>query len=53
MDWMQVKDLLIFSSFEDFYADMVKHLTNRAVKIELNEDLRSLKDMRTEGLKDN
>ena len=40
MQWMAVRDMLIFENFEDFYLDLIKKLTqNTHESIGLSEDL--------------
>jgi hypothetical protein len=40
MQWMAVRDMLIFETFEDFYIDLIKKLThNTHENIGLSEDL--------------
>lgn len=39
MKWMQVKDHLMYESFEDFYEDMVERLARDGKRITLNNDL--------------
>jgi hypothetical protein len=40
MQWMAVRDMLIFETFEDFYIDLIKKLThNTHESIGLSEDL--------------
>lgn len=52
MKWMQVKDHLLFESFEDFYEDLMLRLSLDGKRITLSTDLVKVREARTAGIED-
>ena len=52
MAWMNARDMLIFATFEDFYADLVEKLNSYTADqvTGLNEDLQLIKKLRESKL---
>ncbi len=51
MQWMAVRDMVIFETFEDFYLDLISKLTKvNDDTICLNEDLSRIMFKREESL---